>query len=254
MNNKRIATCGGDGIIIIRNVDDTFAINKILQYKCNAIQSILQIKEQEKIISVCQDDKKIQYLIWNITSGQVEMVIGDIKVKLYQWYIRAKGQSIVQLNNERVILSSNNSINMINIKNNNYRFEKQINPKGIDEIKESFLFLELKDGNVLCVYSNTGKAYIYNIQSICLQEINKEIVDIVDLKERLLAIQYDLMPKIASFYVIYDDDWNDWLYSQYHSPNQNIVRKYPLVKADRKQQEKRDKQIQEELKQKEQQS
>ena len=29
---------------------------------------------------------------------------------------------------------------MINIKNNNYRFEKQINPKGIDEIKESFLF------------------------------------------------------------------------------------------------------------------
>ena len=41
---------------------------------------------------------------------------------------------------------------------------------------------------------------------ICLQEISKEIVDIVDLKERLLAIQYDLMPKIASFYVIYDDD------------------------------------------------
>ena len=160
---------------------DTFAINKILQYKCNAIQSILQIKEQEKIISVCQDDKKIQYLIWNITSGQVEMVIGDIKVKLYQWYIRAKGQSIVQLNNERVILSSNNSINMINIKNNNYRFEKQINPKGIDEIKESFLFLELKDGNVLCVYSNTGKAYIYNIQSHFYKRI--QIDDIKEISQ-----------------------------------------------------------------------
>ena len=93
------------------------------------------------------------------------MVIGDIKVKIYQWYGRTKEQNIIHLNSERVILSSNNSINVINIKNNNYIFEKQINLKGIDEIKESFVFLELKDGNILCVYSYSGKAYIYNIKS-----------------------------------------------------------------------------------------
>lgn len=70
------------------------------------------------------------------------------------------------------------------------------------------------------------------------------------MKERLLAIQYDLMPKIGSFYVIYDDDWNDWLYSEYHSPNQNIVKKYPLVKAEREEQEGRDRQIKKALRKK----
>ena len=67
---------------------------------------------------------------------------------------------------------------------------------------------------------------------ICLQEISKDLVvgkNYFDctIRERLLSLQYDMIPNIGKLRYIYYSDWNEWTYSY---DNEKIVKKVPELK------------------------
>ena len=158
LTNNRIASCS-DKIIKIWNSNHPYNLIKILKNYPDNYTSIIQLKGKEFLISGCENLDGLDSLFgrkednalrkWNLLTYQCDTNYFNVSCSL--------SNSILQIDNNRIIVGGSNVITIVNISIN--IIEQQIIDENLNFV---YSLIQLRDGNVICGFLN-GEICLYDI-------------------------------------------------------------------------------------------
>ena len=160
LRNNRIASCSADRTIKIWNSNHPYNLIKTLNGHTGRVTSIIQLKDKDILISGSSyGDKTLRK--WNLLTYQCVKIINTI-------YCCDKN-SLLEIDNNRIIVGGYNVITIVNISNDIIEHQ-------IENYKLSYVdsFLKLRDGNIFCGCYN-GLICLYDIKLNTLSFREKKI-------------------------------------------------------------------------------
>ena len=171
LRNNRIASCSWDKTIKIWNSNHPYNLINTLEGHTHIASSIIQLKDKDILISGNNDDTLRK---WNLLTYQCMKIINNVEC--------INNNSILEIDNNRIIVGGYNVITIVNISND--IIEHQIKN---DKLNRVWSLIQLRDGNILCgcedgliclydIKLNTlsfRKEKIHNESVYCLLNINK---------------------------------------------------------------------------------
>ena len=147
LTNNRIASCSRDKTIKIWNSNHPYNLIKTLNGHTYDVKSIIQLKDKDILISGSWDNTLRK---WNLLTYQCVKIIDNV------WCY--DNNSILEIDNNRIIVGGNRVITIVNISND--IIEHQIEN---DKLYFVFSLIQLRDGNILCGCWN-GLICLYDIK------------------------------------------------------------------------------------------
>ena len=160
LRNNRIASCSDDKTIKIWNSNHPYNLIKELNGHTDYVSSIIQLKDKDILISGSADDTLRK---WNLLTYQCMKIINNVDC--------ADNNSLLEIDNNRIIVGGLNVITIVNISNDIIEYQLYD-----DKLNEVFSFLKLRDGNILCGCSY-GLICLYDIKLNTLSFRQEEIHD-----------------------------------------------------------------------------
>ena len=149
LSNNRMASCSSDKMIKIWNSNFPYNLIKTLEGHNDTINSIIQIKGKEILIS-CGSGVKNSLHKWNLSTYECNKRIKNVNC----W----DSNSLLQIDDDRTIVGYDKTIMVINI--NNEIIENKIENMQLGWV---YSFSILRNGNILCG-CDQGRICIYDIK------------------------------------------------------------------------------------------
>ena len=188
LSNNRIASCSYDHKIKIWNSIHPYIMIKTFEGHIDYVKSIIHIKENDVLISG-GSDRRIGK--WSLSTYQCDKIIKHVDCSY--------SNSIIEIDNNRIIVGGNKVITIINI--SNYIIEHKILEDKLDSV---YSLNKLRGDNILCGYGN-GSLCIYDINNHTLLFKNDTIHDKVVScllninKYKFVSCSYDNTIKIWEY-------------------------------------------------------
>lgn len=158
LTNNRMASCSVDRTIKIWSTNHPYDLIWILEGKSNYVQSLLQIKEKEILVSTSCDHIMC---LWNLSVYQCITVIKNIEC--------CSRNNIFEIGNDKIIISGKVMLTVFNI--NKCKIEKR---KVIDTFNYPYSLIAITSGNIL-FGSNEGDIGVYDINKNSFTRLFKKL-------------------------------------------------------------------------------
>ena len=160
----RIASCGYEGNIKIWNSNEPFELIATFHHPGSDLHSILYLKDTQCLLSGCKTGK---LGVYDLSIYQLDKVIDDV-------YCRSQN-SLIELENKRVIAGGINWITVVNI------ITYQIESRFIDFRLESIYSLMALSSNYVMFGTGNHLVGIYDMQSNTITSIKENAHDNDDI-------------------------------------------------------------------------
>ena len=188
LTNNRIASCSNDKTIKIWNGNYPYNLIKIMEGHSDTTRSIIQLKDKNILISGSNDNTLRK---WNLSTYQCDKIISNVSCY--------RSNSLLQIDNNRVVVGYNKIITIVNIINDTIEYQIENN-----QLLSVESFMILRDGNILCGDSK-GLICIYDIQLNTLIFKNdkihdKEISCLLNInKDQFISCSWDKTIKVWEY-------------------------------------------------------